>query len=62
MGGRTGTDADAIHTSGSGVVTGLLSIPERYMHSPVEVIDPEDVKAVGDLIAAYIIDTWGTEN
>lgn len=62
MGGRTGTDADAIHIAGSGVITGLLSIPERYMHSPVEVIDPEDVKAVGNLIAAYITDTWGNEN
>lgn len=58
MGGRTGTDADAIHTAGCGVLTGLLSVPQRYMHSPVEVVDPEDVKAVGNLIAAYIEDTW----
>ena len=34
----TGTDADAIHISRAGVPTGLVSIPLRYMHSPVEMV------------------------
>lgn len=55
MGGRsTGTNADEIFTSRAGVRTGLLSIPQRYMHTPVEVIAIEDVKAVGALLAAVI--------
>ena len=40
----TGTDADAIHTSRGGVATGLVSIPLRYMHSPVEMVQLDDVR------------------
>ncbi|MBQ9860392.1 MAG: M20/M25/M40 family metallo-hydrolase [Clostridia bacterium] len=56
MGGVTGTDADRISTALLGVPTALLSIPLRYMHTPVETIDVMDVVAVGDLMAAYILD------
>ena len=49
----TSTDADAIQISRSGVPTGLVSIPLRYMHSPVEVVDLEDVEATVELIAAF---------
>ncbi len=49
----TGTDADAIHLSRAGVPTGLVSIPLRYMHSPVELVDLADVEACARLIAAY---------
>ena len=35
----TGTDADAIHLSRGGVPTGLIGLPLRYMHSPVETVD-----------------------
>lgn len=59
MGGNTGTDADAIVTSGAGVKCALLSIPQRYMHTPIEVIEVSDVDAVADLIAAYVMDTFG---
>ncbi len=48
----TGTDADAVHLSRSGVPTGLVSIPIRYMHSPVELVQLEDVHATARLIAA----------
>jgi putative aminopeptidase FrvX len=48
----TGTDADAVHISRGGVPTGLVSIPVRYMHSPVEVVQLEDVHACARLIAA----------
>ena len=54
MGGRTGTDADHISGCLYGVPTALLSIPQRYMHTPVEVIDLRDVASVGDLMATYI--------
>jgi putative aminopeptidase FrvX len=48
----TGTDADAVHVSRGGVPTGLVSIPIRYMHSPVELVQLDDVHACARLIAA----------
>ena len=45
--GHTNTDADAVYLSRVGVATALVSIPLRYMHSPVEVVDLADVEAVG---------------
>jgi putative aminopeptidase FrvX len=48
----TGTDADAVHISRGGVPTGLISIPIRYMHSPVELVQLDDVHACARLIAA----------
>jgi endoglucanase len=48
----TGTDADAVHLSRAGVPTGLVSIPIRYMHSPVELVQLDDVQACARLIAA----------
>jgi endoglucanase len=48
----TGTDADAVHISRAGVPTGLVSIPIRYMHSPVELVQLDDVHACARLIAA----------
>jgi endoglucanase len=49
----TSTDADAIQISRSGIPTGLVSIPLRYMHSPVELVDLEDVEAAVELVAAF---------
>jgi putative aminopeptidase FrvX len=49
----TGTDADAVHLSRGGVATGVVSIPLRYMHSPVELVSVEDVLACARLIAAF---------
>jgi putative aminopeptidase FrvX len=48
----TGTDADAVHISRGGIPTGLVSIPLRYMHSPVELVQLDDVQACARLIAA----------
>jgi len=48
----TGTDADAVHISRAGVPTALVSIPIRYMHSPVELVQLDDVHACARLIAA----------
>ncbi len=51
----TGTDADALHISRKGVPTGLVSFPLRYMHSPVEVMQLDDVEASARLIAAFAL-------
>jgi putative aminopeptidase FrvX len=49
----TGTDADAIHISRSGIPTGLISLPLRYMHSPVELVQLDDVLNAAKLAAAF---------
>jgi putative aminopeptidase FrvX len=49
----TGTDADAIHLSRAGVPTGGVSVALRYMHSPVEMVELDDVHACARLIAAF---------
>jgi putative aminopeptidase FrvX len=53
LGRGTGTDADAIHLSRAGIPTGLVSVPSRYMHSPVEMVSLEDIDAAARLIAAF---------
>jgi putative aminopeptidase FrvX len=53
VGRYSGTDADAIHVSRAGVPTGLVSVPIRYMHSPVELAAVEDIDAAARLIAAF---------
>lgn len=52
-GNSTHTDADAVQISRSGIPTGLVSIPLRYMHSPVEMVDLNDVEATVELIKAF---------
>ncbi len=49
----TGTDADAFHTSRGGVPTSVVSVPLRYMHSPVEMAQLDDVANAAKLIAAF---------
>ncbi|MDH3498368.1 MAG: M42 family metallopeptidase [Gemmatimonadota bacterium] len=49
----TGTDADAIATAHRGVATGLVSIPNRYMHSPNEMVDLTDLERAAKLLAAF---------
>ncbi len=53
IGRRTMTDADAIHLSRAGVPTGLVSVPVRYIHSPVEMGSLADIEAAAKLIAAF---------
>lgn len=50
---HTGTDADAIHLARAGIPTGVVSIPLRYMHSPVEMVQLDDVANVAKLIAEF---------
>jgi len=49
----TGTDADAIHLTRAGIPTGGVSVSLRYMHSPVEMVQLDDVHACARLIAAF---------
>ncbi|MDR2686727.1 MAG: M20/M25/M40 family metallo-hydrolase [Oscillospiraceae bacterium] len=55
MGGRTGTNADALHAVAAGIPCALLSIPLRNMHTAAEIVDMRDVEAVAKLTAAYIL-------
>ena len=50
----TRTDADAIYLTRSGVPTALVSVPNRYMHSPSEIVSMEDLKNTARLIGAFI--------
>ena len=50
----TRTDADGIHLTRAGVPTGLVSVPNRYMHSPNEVVSVSDLEATARLLAAFI--------
>lgn len=54
MSGRTGTNADVISVCENGIKCSLLSIPLKYMHTPVEVVKVDDVNSVSDLITAYV--------
>ncbi len=54
MGGSTGTNSDNISVSRYGVKTGLISIPLRYMHSPVEVVSLNDVENCAKLMAETV--------
>ena len=51
-GRETSTDADAIHIAREGVATGLVSVPNRYMHSPNELVSIQDLDHAAELIAA----------
>jgi len=55
-GRATGTDANTMQISRGGVATGLVSIPNRYMHSPVEMISLDDIDRAADLLAAFACD------
>ena len=48
-----GTDAGAIHQSRAGVYTGGISIPTRYVHTPLEMADAGDIEACAALVAAF---------
>ena len=50
----TGTDANAMQLSRGGVATALVGIPNRYMHTPVELVSLKDVEHASKLIAEWI--------
>lgn len=52
----TGTDANVMQISRSGVATGLIGIPNRYMHSQVEVVDLRDLETAANLVARALLE------
>lgn len=57
----TGTDANAIQITREGVVTGLLGIPNRYMHTPAEIIDLADLDNTIQLLVLFLESIEGHE-
>lgn len=55
MGGKTSTNADKIVDTKCGVPTGLLSIPLRNMHTPIEVVDLNDIMSVAEILANFVL-------
>ncbi len=52
--GATGTDARAIQVTRGGIATGLVSVPLRYMHTSVELVDMDDILQAGRLLAHFV--------
>lgn len=62
-GGNSGTDAHAIQISRQGVATALLSLPLKYMHTPVEMVSLEDMSSIQRLICEFVLEggEYGTD-
>jgi len=58
----TGTDANAIQISRDGVACGLIGIPNRYMHSPVEVVHLDDLTHAAKLLAEFCVSVTAETN
>lgn len=54
IGRGTGTDANAIQLARGGVAAGLVSIPNRYMHSAVEMVSLDDLDKAAELLATFV--------
>ena len=62
---RTATDADQTIKAGRGTATCLVSVPARYLHTPVEQVDLRDIRTSIDVIVAWIehvVERWGSES
>jgi endoglucanase len=55
MSGTSGTDTDAIFWTRGGIASALISLPNRYMHSPVEVVSLKDLEQIPELLAAFAL-------
>lgn len=58
---KTGTDADMIRTTGKGVPIALISLPLRYMHSPVETASLQDIEQEIELLTDMLVHLTGSE-
>ncbi|MEM7131133.1 MAG: M42 family metallopeptidase [Chloroflexota bacterium] len=58
----TGTDANAMQITRGGMATGLIGLPNRYMHSAVETIALNDIDQAAELLAAFILGLAGDED
>ena len=57
MSGSSGTNAWPVQISREGVATAVLSVPERYMHTPLEVVHRKDLEDTARLLAAFVEDS-----
>ena len=55
MSATSGTDTDVIFWTRGGIASGLVSLPNRYMHSPVEVVSLKDLEQIPKLLAAFTL-------
>ena len=56
MTGHSGTNAWRVQTAREGIATAVLSLPLKYMHSPVETLDWSDLESTAALLAAFVQD------
>lgn len=54
MSNTSGTDTDVIFWTRGGIASALISLPNRYMHSPVEVVSLKDLEMIPQLMAAFV--------
>jgi endoglucanase len=54
MSNTSGTDTDVIFWTRGGIASALISLPNRYMHSPVEVVSLKDLELIPQLLAAFV--------
>ena len=55
MSATSGTDTDVIFWTRGGIPSGLISLPNRYMHSPVELVNLKDLQYIPELMAAFAL-------
>ncbi len=59
MEGDTGTNASAAQVAGQGMVTAVVSLPLKYMHSPIETLHLDDMENTAQLLAQYLLSLNG---
>jgi endoglucanase len=52
---NSGTDTDVIFWTRGGISSALISLPDRYMHSPVEVVSLKDLEQIPQLMCAFAL-------
>ena len=55
MSASSGTDTDVIFWTRGGIPSALISLPNRYMHSPVELVNLRDLEYIPELMAAFAL-------
>jgi endoglucanase len=53
MSATSGTDTDAIFWTRGGIASALISLPNRYMHSPIEMVSLKDLEQIPELLAGF---------
>lgn len=61
MEGSSGTNGWELQIANEGIATAVLSVPLKYMHTPVEVVEPGDIEATARLLAAFAEHLGGEE-